>query len=198
MSPKTFCQDHFSKYMGIMVLFCLASLIFPTLTSASEKIIESFFWPPGHFHQFNKISPSQRNHILEEIEKKLSSLRREHKSLLVKGEVVDKLRTDVNRYNPATILDQSGLIILVHNFPNIYCGFSGPKSLLNRNTFLLIKNPRVDRLESMVRQGFVITGHFLAFSQKYLEALSRGLQDGYRQPERLLNQRFPDDKTDHY
>ncbi len=89
---------------------------------------------------------------------------------------MDKLRTDVSELNPAIILDQSGLVIMVRNFPNIYFGFNGPESLLNRNTFLVVKNPRVDKVESILRQALVITGDFFAFSQVYFKKTVEGLQ----------------------
>ena len=89
---------------------------------------------------------------------------------------MDKVRTDVSEFNPATILDQSGLVVMVRNFPNIYFNFNGPNSLLNRNTFIVVKNPQVDRSESIIRQSLVITGDFFAFSQTYFKSTVENLQ----------------------
>jgi len=89
---------------------------------------------------------------------------------------MDKVRTDISEFNPATILDQSGLIVLVGNFPNIYFNFNGPDSLISRNTFIVVKNPRVDRMESIIRQSLVMTGDFFAFSQAYFKATVENLQ----------------------
>ncbi len=71
--------------------------------------------------------------MMAEVEKKLDVLRQSGKGLFIRGDVMDKVRTDVQELNPATILDQSGFIVLVKNFPNIYFNFTGPETLIRRN-----------------------------------------------------------------
>ncbi len=138
--------------------------------------MESYFWPPGFFLHFGKLKQAQKEIMMLEVEKKVAFLRQAGKGLLVKGELMDKLRTDICELNPATILDQSGLVVMVRNFPNIYFNFNGPDSLLNRNTFIVVKNPKVDRMESILRQSLVMTGDFFAFSQAYFKSTVDNLQ----------------------
>jgi hypothetical protein len=160
----------------ILVFFCLLFPIIPAPASAADPSVESYFWPPGFFHRFGKLTQAQKEIMMFEVEKKVASLRQAGKGLLVKGELMDKLRTDISEFNPAIISDQSGLVVMVRNFPNIYFGFFGPETLLNRNTFIVVKNPRVDRVESTLRQALVITGDFFAFSQAYFKSTVEGLQ----------------------
>lgn len=141
----------------------------------AETSVEGYFWPPGFFHRFGSLNQSQKEIMLWEVEKKLASLRESDKGLVVRGELMNKLRIDVMEYNTALILDQTGLIVMVRKFPNLYYGFTGPEVFLNRNTFLVINNPRVDRVESILRQGIVVSGDFFAFSQLYLETTLEGL-----------------------
>jgi hypothetical protein len=142
----------------------------------AEPAVESYFWPPGFFLSFGNLKQAQKEIMLSEVEKKLTFLRQTGKGLLVRGDVVDKLPTEVEELNPATILDQSGLIVLVRNFPNIYYKFNGPNTLISRNTFLVAKNPKVDKVESIIRQKLIITGDFYAFSQTYFKSTVETLQ----------------------
>lgn len=89
---------------------------------------------------------------------------------------MDKVQTTVQELNPATILDQSGFVILVNTFPNIYFNFTGPQTFISRNTFIVVKNPKIDRLESIIRQSVVLRGDFFAFSQTYLKSTVENLQ----------------------
>jgi hypothetical protein len=163
---------------------CLATLVavfFLCITPASaassaEPSVESYFWPPGFFLNFSKLKQAQKDMMISEVEKKLAFLRQTGKGLLVRGDLMDKVRTDVSEFNPAAILDQSGLFVMVRNFPNIYFNFNGPNSLLNRNTFIVVKNPKVDGPESILRQSLVITGDFFAFSQTYFKSTVENLQ----------------------
>lgn len=143
---------------------------------AAEPFVESFFWPPGFFLSFGKLKQAQKEIMMSEVEKKLDFLRQSGKGLCVRGDLMDKLRTDVQELNPATILDQSGFIIQVKNFPNIYFNFTGPETLIRRNTFIVVKNPKVDKVESVIRQSLVITGDFFAFSQEYFKSTVEFLQ----------------------
>ena len=114
--------------------------------------------------------------MLSEVDKKLGSLRQMGKGLLVKGDLMNKVQTEVQELNPATILDQSGYIILVNNFPNIYYKFNGPQAFISRNTFIVVKNPKVDITESIIRQSLVLNGDFFAFSQAYMKSTVENLQ----------------------
>ena len=156
------------------VLVCFLSTATPGL--ATEASVESYFWPPGFFLSFGKLKQAQKETMMAEVEKKLEVLRQSGKGLFIRGDVMDKVRTDVQELNPATILDQSGFIVLVKNFPNIYFNFTGPETLIRKTTFIVVKNPRVDKIESVIRQSLVVTGDFFAFSQDYFKSTVAFLQ----------------------
>lgn len=156
------------------MLVCFLSTATPGL--ATEASVESYFWPPGFFLSFGKLKQAQKETMMAEVEKKLEVLRQSGKGLFIRGDVMDKVRTDVQELNPATILDQSGFIVLVKNFPNIYFNFTGPETLIRKTTFIVVKNPRVDKIESVIRQSLVVTGDFFAFSQDYFKSTVAFLQ----------------------
>jgi hypothetical protein len=169
-------QDRTLPCLAILVavfFFCINPAV---AASANEPSVESYFWPPGFFLNFSKLKQAQKEIMIAEVEKKLAFLRQTGKGLLVRGDLMDKVRTDVSELNPAAILDQSGLVVMVRSFPNIYFNFSGPPALLNRNTFIVVKNPKVDGVESILRQSLVITGDFFAFSQTYFKSTVENLQ----------------------
>lgn len=168
---------HWHRYLYNIFIFIVFFMVFvPTPALAAEPSVESYFWPPGFFLHFGKLKQAQKEIMLSEAEKKVAYLRQTGKGLLVRGDLTDKVRTDISEFNPATILDQSGLVVLVRNFPNIYFNFNGPDSLISRNTFIVVKNPRVDRTESIIRQSLVMTGEFFAFSQAYFKTTVENLQ----------------------
>jgi hypothetical protein len=166
---------------GFAILVALLLFIATTVpVPAEEPFVESYFWPPGFFLNFSKLKQAQKELMISEVEKKLAFLRQTGKGLMVRGDLMDKVRTDVCEFNPATILDQSGLVLMIRNFPNIYFNFNGPNSLLNRSTFLVVKNPKVDRGESLIRQSLVISSDFYAFSQTYFKSTVANLQKAYQ------------------
>jgi hypothetical protein len=175
MQGKLF-QGQTSPFFNILVFFFLLFVVLPAPALVAEPSVESYFWPPGFFLHFGKLKQAQKEAMILEVDKKVAFLRQAGKGLLVRGELMDKLRTDIPEFNPATILDQSGLVVMVRSFPNIFFNFKGPDSLLNRNTFIVVKNPRVDRIESILRQSLVVTGDFFAFSQAYFNSTVDNLQ----------------------
>ena len=173
------------QYRTYFFIIILTSSVFsfinsPRLCLAAEPAVESYFWPPGFFLDFSKLKQAQKEITMSEVENKLAFLRQTGKGLLVRGDLMNKVQTNVQELNPATILDQSGFVILVNNFPNIYFNFTGPQTFVSRNTFIVAKNPKVDRLESIIRQSLVLTGEFFAFSQTYLKSTVENLQKALR------------------
>jgi hypothetical protein len=162
--------------LNILFFFISLMIFVPTPALVAEPSVESYFWPPGFFLSFGKLKQAQKEIMLSEVEKKVAFLRQTGKGLMVRGDLMEKARTDISEYNPATILDQSGLVVMVRNFPNIYYNFNGPEALISRNTFIVVKNPKVDRVESIIRQSLVMTGDFFAFSQAYFKATVENLQ----------------------
>jgi hypothetical protein len=160
-----------------MLAALVVSVLFTAIPGlATEASVESYFWPPGFFLSFGKLKQAQKEVTMAEVENKLDFLRQSGKGLFIRGDVMDKVRTDVQELNPATILDQSGFIILVKNFPNIYFNFTGPETLIKRTTFIVVKNAKVDRVESIIRQSLVLTGDFFAFSEDYFKSTVANLQ----------------------
>jgi hypothetical protein len=157
---------------GVLVWFLSTAI--PGL--AADASVESYFWPPGFFLSFGKLKQAQKEIMMAEVEKKLDVLRQSGKGLFIRGDVMDKVRSDVQELNPATILDQSGFIVMVKNFPNIYFNFTGPETLIRGNTFIVVKNPKVDKVESVIRQSLVVRGDFFAFSQDYFKSTVAYLQ----------------------
>jgi hypothetical protein len=160
----------------IFVTYLLGFILSSNLCLAAEPSVETYYWPPGIFLSYSKLKQAQKEIMLSEVENKLASLRQMGKVLLIRGDLMDKVKIDVQELNPATILDQCGFIVLVNNFPNIYFNFNGPQAYISRNTFLVIKNPKVDRTESIIRQSLVLRGDFFAFSQAYMKSTVENLQ----------------------
>jgi hypothetical protein len=161
---------------AIMAALVVWLLITATPGIATDASVESYFWPPGFFLSFGKLKQAQKDIMMAEVEKKLDILRQSGKGLFIRGDVMDKVRSDVQELNPATILDQSGFIVLVKNFPNIYFNFTGPETLIRRTTFIVVKNAKLDKIESVIRQSLVVTGDFFAFSQDYFKSTVANLQ----------------------
>lgn len=151
-----------------LMVFLLISA--PVAGVAAEEV-QGYSWPPGFFYRLGRLTVPAFNQALDELDSRLASLRQQQAGLLVKGEITGPLTTRERIYAEVQILDQSGLLILARNVPNLYYGFAGPSGRLNRNTFFVLKNPHLDRIESQLRRQFVVRGEFLAFVRKYLEAL---------------------------
>jgi hypothetical protein len=176
LRQRLFLGNRIVSYGTILAGLFLLLITKSNLSLAAEPSVESYFWPPGFFLSFGKLKQAQKEIMMSEVEKKVDFLRQSGKGLSVRGDLMDKLRPDVQELNPATILDQSGFIVLVKNFPNIYFNFNGPETLIRRNTFIVVKNPKVDKVESMIRQSLVLTGDFFAFSQEYFKSTVENLQ----------------------
>lgn len=161
MPGATWCR------IWLMVIFLASALV----AAAVAEEVQGYSWPPGFFYRLGRLKVSAFNQALDELDSRLAGLRQQQAGLLVKGEITGPLTTGARIYAEVQILDQSGLLILARNVPNLYYGFAGPSGRLNRNTFFVLKNPHLDRIESQLRRQFVIRGEFLAFVRKYLEAL---------------------------
>jgi len=175
-----YCQSRLVFFGLLMVLLLSWSTSAPA--APASLAVETYHWPPGVFLSFGRLKQAQKDRLLAEIEAKLARLRQEGKSLLVRGELMMRMQPEVAEFNPATILDQSGMVVIVNNFPNIYYKFAAPESLLRRNTAFVLKNPQVDRAESTLRQAVVLRGEFLGFSQSYIQAMTESLEKALAPP----------------
>lgn len=170
---------------------CLASLVLVLLFGFTAVLafaappatsVDSFYWQPGVFLSFGKLKQAQKERLLYEVETKLAGFRQQRKSLLIRGELMMKVTPEVEEFQPATVLDQSGMVVIVSNFPNIYYKIGAPEPLLRRTTAFVLQNPQVDRVESILRQAVVLRGEFFGFSQAYLKATSESLEKALAPP----------------
>jgi len=159
-------------------IFLVAVILTPAPLSqtwaATESAVDASRWPAGYFFPYHKAPLKEKDKVLQSIAARLDKLQDVGQGLLVKGAILDPLRTDVPLYDRLRILDDSGLLVVVHRVPNIYYRFSGGP--LNRNTYLVIKNPKVNYLDSYITQNFVIEGDFWAYVQSYIDRLRREVQ----------------------
>ncbi|MGQ9921399.1 MAG: hypothetical protein ACUVRZ_08725 [Desulfobacca sp.] len=167
---------------AMLLLMLLLPWRASTFAAPSSLAVDTYHWPPGVFLSFHRLQQAQKDRLLSEIETKLAGMRQAGKSLLVKGELLMKVQPEVAEYNPATILDQSGLVVIVHHFPNIYYKFQVPAEHFRRHAAFVMKNPQVDRAESTLRQAVVLRGEFFGFSQTYINAITDSLEKALAAP----------------
>ncbi len=159
----------------LALILALTGLVQPG--AAKEASITAKHWPPGYFFRYQKLSVPEKEKILAKIDQGLEKLRKAGHGLIAKGAVIEKLSPQVKVYKQLTILDESGLIIVVRNVPNLYFNYRDP-ARINPNTFLIIKNPRVNVAESFIRYGYVVEGDYAAYAQKFVSAIMEGLEAG--------------------
>jgi|GEM_PF-649042 len=151
-------------------------------TAAAGVEIDSFHWPAGTFLNFSSLKQAHKDQLLAAVETKVAGFREAGRSMLIKGELLSKIEPETAELNPALVLDQSGLLVMVSNFPNIYYRFTKPEVRLRRPTVFVLKNPKVDRAESILRQAVVVRGEFYGFSEAYLKALAASLEKTMASP----------------
>jgi hypothetical protein len=148
----------------------------------SGAVVDSFHWPAGTFLNFAALKQAQKDRLLSEVENKVNAFREAGRSMLIKGELLTKVETETAELNPAMVLDQSGMIVIVSNFPNIYYKFTLPEVRLRRSTVFVLQNPRLDRAESILRQAVVLRGEFYGFSEAYLKGVAASLEKALAAP----------------
>lgn len=159
-------------WLGALLVSLVVGAAGSMLPQVRAEEVAAFCWPAGFFYRLGRLKAAEQDRVRQEIELRLQTLRRQQGLLLVKGEVVETLSSAVRTYAVATILDQSGLVVQVRNFPNLFYGWPAKGRRVNRNTLLVAQNPQMDLVESRIRQHWVITADFVAFSREYLEALA--------------------------
>lgn len=133
-------------------------------------------WPASYFYRYQKISIREKEKLLGNIAAVLNKINKDGHGLIVKGAIIDEIGTDKRIYERLTILDESGLIIFARKVPNIYYNYRS-KSPLNPNIYLVIKNAKVNALESYIRYGFVVEGDFWGYADKFVTAIMEGLEN---------------------
>ncbi len=162
-----------TKIILAMVILLLAS----GPPSTADDSISAKQFPVSFFFRYRKAPMAEKEKVLRQLDATLSKLNREGLGLIAKGAVIDRLDTNQRVYERLTILDESGLIIIVHQVPNLYYQYSGQAGI-NPNIYLIIKRARVNFPESYIRYGYVVEGDFAAYANKFVKAILEGLERG--------------------
>ena len=94
---------------------------------------------------------------------------------LPKARSSKNLTPAIQTYPKLTILDESGLVIIARQVPNLYYQYRG-KAGINPNIYIIIKNARVNVPESYIRYSYVVEGDFVAYAHKFVSAILEGLE----------------------
>jgi len=154
----------------------LPLLFFLSGTAAAappEPAVSAKQWPSGYFYRYGKLPLKEKEKMLDSLNAALEKLNEEGHGLIAKGAVIGGVKTEVKTYERLTVLDDSGLIIIARRVPNLFYRYSGPQPP-NPNTYLVVKNVRVNEQESYRRQGLVVEGDFLAYAAKFVGAIMEG------------------------
>jgi len=160
--------------VSLLGLALLAAL--STNVPAAGPVVQGKAWPVGYFLKYQKISPAQRQEVFRDIAAKLRDLNEARESLVVKGTVIGSLGPEQKVYDKLTVLDESGLKVVVRRVPNIYYGFYGPPKLINPNVYLLIRRVKLKETDSLIEEGFVVEGDYHGFAHAYITAIQQSLE----------------------
>jgi hypothetical protein len=158
--------------LALLVLGLFSGVI-PTWAEPASVRAKQF--PTGYFYQYHKVPLQEKKEVLAKINATLKKLNREGYGLIAKGAVIEKPNPAVKIYPKLTILDESGLVIIARQVPNLYYGYPG-KTGMNPNIFIIIKKVRVNFPESYIRYSYVVEGDFVAYAHKFVNAILEGLE----------------------
>jgi hypothetical protein len=164
-----------------ILVLCLSSGVIPGW--AQDTSVQAKQFPPSYFYQYHKISIQEKEQILAKIDATLKKLTRDGNGLIAKGAVIEKPDPAIMTYPKLTILDESGLVIIVRQVPNLYYQYRG-KAGINPNIYIIIKNARVNIPESYIRYSYVVEGDFVAYVNKFVSAIMEGLERPAELPDR--------------
>jgi len=162
----------FTLSLTLLALGLIAGI---NLARAQEATLKAKHFPTSYFYQYDKIPLGEKAKVLAKIDATLKKLHREGYGLVAKGAVIEKPSPEIRTYQKLTILDESGLIIVAHQVPNLYYQYRG-RAGLNPNIYLVIKNARVNFPESYIRYGYVVEGDYAAYAHKFVTAILEGLE----------------------
>jgi hypothetical protein len=174
--------------MRLRIILSLALLV-PGLISgvipirAEPASVKAKRFPTGYFYQFHKIPIPEKKKVLAKIDATLKKLNREGYGLIAKGAVIEKPNPEIKTYPKLTILDESGLVIVARQVPNLYYQYRA-KNGINPNIFIIIKKVRVNFPESYIRYSYVVEGNFVAYAHKFVSAILEGLERVGDHPDR--------------
>ncbi len=174
--------------MPIRIILSLAlllpGLIFGVIPlRAEEASVRAKNFPTSYFYQYQKIPIPEKEKILAKIDATLQKLNREKCGLIAKGAVIEPPDPGIKIYPKLTILDESGLVIIARQVPNLYYQYPG-RSGINPNIYLIIKNVRVNFPESYIRYSYVVEGDYVAYAHKFASAILEGLERAHEPQER--------------
>ncbi len=167
-------------------------LLFPGQAArAQETSVRAKQFPPGYFYPQLKAPVAEKQQVLEKLAATLTRLNRDGYDLVAKGAVLDRQDTTRKIYGRLAILDESGLIIVARNVPNLYYLYPNPAAI-NPNIYLIIKNPRVNVEDSFIRYSIVVEGDYVAYVHKFVAAIMETLEGpGARGEPRPEGQNLP-------
>ena len=167
----------------ILALFVLIlSLISGVIPAwAQDTSVQAKQFPTSYFYQYHKIPIQEKEKVLTKIDATLKKLNQDGYDLIAKGAVLEPPDPGVQIYPKLTILDESGLVIIARQVPNLYYQYRG-KAGINPNIYIIIKNARVNMPESYIRYGYVVEGDFVAYANKFVKAIMEGLERPAKPP----------------
>jgi hypothetical protein len=142
---------------------------------AQETPVPVKQFPTGYFYQYQKVPLQEKEKVLAKIDATLKQINQDGYGLIAKGAVIEPPDPGVRTYPKLTILDESGLVIIAHQVPNLHYQYRG-KAGINPNIYLIIKKARVNVPESYIRYGYVVEGEFAAYAHKFVTAILEGLE----------------------
>ena len=163
------------KIIISQALLILSLIIGVIPAAAQETSVKAKQFPTGYFSQYHKIPIPEKAKVLGKLDATLKNLTDDGFGLIAKGAVIEKPDPAIMTYPQLTILDESGLVIIAHQVPNLYYQYRG-KAGINPNIYLIIKKPRVNIPESYIRYGYVVEGEFVAYAHKFVSAILEGLE----------------------
>ena len=163
------------KIIISQALLVLSLIIGVIPAGAQETSVQAKQFPTGYFSQYHKISIPEKAKVLAKIDATLQNLTQGGFGLIAKGAVIEKPDPTVMVYPQLTILDESGLVIIARQVPNLYYQYRG-KAGINPNIYIIIKNARVNVPESYIRYSYVVEGQFSAYANKFVSAIMEGLE----------------------
>jgi hypothetical protein len=160
----------------ISQVLLIVSLIMGVIPAgAQETSVKAKQFPTGYFSQYHKIPIPEKEKVLAKLDATLKQLTQDGNGLIAKGAVIEKPDPAIMTYPQLTILDESGLVIIARQVPNLFYQYRG-KSGINPNIYIIIKNARVNIPESYIRYSYVVEGDFVAYVNKFVSAVMEGLE----------------------
>ena len=163
------------KIITSLALLVLSLIIGVLPGWAQDTSVQAKQFPTGYFYQYQKIPLQEKEKVLAKIDTTLKKITQDGYDLIAKGAVIEKPDPGVQIYPKLTILDESGLVIIARQVPNLYYQYRGNTGI-NPNLYIIIKNVRVNIPESYIRYGYVVEGDFVAYANNFVKAIMEGLE----------------------